>query len=158
MPPHVATEAHETLPPEHDDFQTLTELMTSLLPGSVTVAEVESNEVLDRFGENLDKKKDALRSLKTSKLWMQYLDMVDIVRNFIKGERTGNWSLHMQSLYDMLPYFAASGHNMYLKSVHLHIQKMSKLQEQHPEAFLRRTSCHSSHRQALGWFVYRPDN
>ena len=33
-----------------------------------------------------------------------------------QGERTGNWSLHLQAVYDMLPYFAAAGHNLYAKS------------------------------------------
>ena len=33
----------------------------------------------------------------------------------------------------MLPFFAASGHRLYLKSVHIYLQKMAKLPEQHPE-------------------------
>jgi hypothetical protein len=47
----------------------------------------------------------------------------------------GDWALHLQGLHDMLPYFAASGHKLYLKSVHIYLQKMSKLQEQNPEVY-----------------------
>ena len=35
----------------------------------------------------------------------------------------------------MLPYIAATGHNNYLKSVHLYLQKMSRLPEEHPDVF-----------------------
>lgn len=59
--------------------------------------------------------------------------MVDLLRKFIKAERLGNWDLHLQSLYEMLPFSAASGHRLYLKSVHIYLQKMAKLPEQHPE-------------------------
>jgi len=59
---------------------------------------------------------------------MQYSEMIDILRKFIKGERTGNWDLYLQS---MLPYFAAAGHNLYTKSAHVYISMMQKLQEEH---------------------------
>ena len=33
----------------------------------------------------------------------------------------GNWDLHLKSLQEMLPYFAAAGHNLlYTKSVHMY--------------------------------------
>ena len=35
----------------------------------------------------------------------------------------------------MLPYIAASGHNNHLKSVHLYLQKMSILPEEHPDVY-----------------------
>ena len=57
--------------------------------------------------------------------------MVELVRKFIKAERLGDWDLHIQSLYEMLSFFAASGHRFYMKSVHIYLQKMAKLPEQH---------------------------
>ena len=60
------------------------------------------------------------------------MNMTDILRNFIRAERTGNWALHLQSIQDMLPYLAASGHNMYTKSAMLYLQQMSNLKAQHP--------------------------
>ena len=50
--------------------------------------------------------------------------MVDLLRQFLKAERTGNWHLHLKSLQEMLPYFAAAGHNLYTKSVHIYLQQM----------------------------------
>ena len=41
----------------------------------------------------------------------------------------------MQSLRDMLPYLAASGHNNYTKSLLLYLRKMEKLEEIHPAVY-----------------------
>ncbi|CAG2232051.1 unnamed protein product [Mytilus edulis] len=67
------------------------------------------------------------------------MDMIDILRRFIKAERTGNWELHLQTVKDMLPYLAASGHNLYVKSSRVYLQQMENLKTTHPEvlAFLQ---------------------
>ena len=70
---------------------------------------------------------------RTAKLWLQYMAMVDILKKFIRAERTGNFNLHLEATNDMLPYFAATGHNFYLKSAQLYLQKMSKLKTEHPD-------------------------
>ena len=59
--------------------------------------------------------------------------MVDLLRKFIKAERLRDWHLHLQSVYELLSFFAVSGHRFYLKSVHIYLQDMAKLLEQHPE-------------------------
>ena len=40
--------------------------------------------------------------------------MLGILRKFIKAERTGKWLLHLQTVRDILTYFAATGHNAYI--------------------------------------------
>jgi len=55
------------------------------------------------------------------------MNMIDLLRMFLKAKLIGDWDLHLRSLHDMLPYFAASGHRLYLKSVHLYLQKMAHL-------------------------------
>ena len=72
---------------------------------------------------------------RTSALWLQYIEMVRILKLFIKAERTGNWELHMEALSRMLPYLAASGHNLYVKCARLYLQSMSKLQSDHPDVY-----------------------
>ena len=42
-------------------------------------------------------------SNRTLKLWMQYQRMAQILRSFIRSVRTGNWTLYLQCLSDMLP-------------------------------------------------------
>ncbi len=44
------------------------------------------------------------RHSKTAQLWLQYMDMVRLLRQFIKAERTRNWKFHLQTLTDMLPF------------------------------------------------------
>ncbi|CAM1324721.1 Uncharacterised protein r2_g3346 [Pycnogonum litorale] len=56
--------------------------------------------------------------------------MVDILRKFLKAERLGIWELHIQAMRYMLPYLAASGHNLYTKC-----QNMAKLCDTSPEVY-----------------------
>ena len=61
------------------------------------------------------------------------MEMVDIMRSFLRSERTGDWVLNLQTLHRMLPYMAAAGHNLYAKSVHIYLQMMDALEQEHPE-------------------------
>ena len=79
--------------------------------------------------------KGGIQDRRTAKLWLQYMDIIDILQKFIKAEHTGYWKLHLDSLSEMLPYFAASGHNLYTKSVHVYLQMMSELEREHPEVY-----------------------
>ena len=60
------------------------------------------------------------------------MDMVDILRKYIRAERTGNWSLHLHAIQEMLPYLAASCHNLYTKSAIVYLQQMFNIQTEHP--------------------------
>ena len=53
----------------------------------------------------------------------------DILRMFLKGERTVIWALHIQAMYDIMPYLAASGHNLYTKCIDVYLQQMNKRHE-----------------------------
>ena len=63
------------------------------------------------------------------------MDMVDILRKFLRAERTGNWALHLEAISEMLPFMAASGHNLYTKSARIYVQRMCKLQAEHPVVY-----------------------
>uniref|UniRef100_A0A6P7H5E5 Uncharacterized protein LOC114347235 n=1 Tax=Diabrotica virgifera virgifera TaxID=50390 RepID=A0A6P7H5E5_DIAVI len=65
----------------------------------------------------------------TAKLWMQYYDMVNITKQFINAERSGNWDMHLKCLRRMLPYFNASGHYLYAKSSQIYLQDMYNLEK-----------------------------
>jgi len=67
-----------------------------------------------------------MQNQRTAVPWIQYMHMVDILRTFIRAERTGNWKLHLQAVHDMLPYFAAA---------YLYMQSMCDLQKEHPEVY-----------------------
>jgi len=87
------------------------------LTGKIVSAEEASTaDILTEIQECVCRKKDVLTgSSRIAALWIQYLEMVDILSSFIKAERTANWELHLEALTRMLPYLAASGHNLYVK-------------------------------------------
>ena len=68
-------------------------------------------------------------------LWLQYMSMNDLMKKFFHAERLGDWKLHLQCLQEMLPYFAACGHNNYAKSVWLYLQQMSTLEKNNPTVY-----------------------
>ena len=81
----------------------------------------------------IDAERQSLQNFLTAHLWLQYMDMVQILCKFIKAELTRQWELHLQVVHDMLPYLAAAGHNAYTKFAHLYLQCMLNLGEDHPD-------------------------
>lgn len=65
----------------------------------------------------------------TAKLWVQYIRMTSLLKQFIEAERTGNWDLHVTTVRKMLPFFHASEHFNYAKSAHLYLQDVASLKE-----------------------------
>ena len=100
-----------------------------------TADEVISSKCMRRIAWRIEEEKQSMRNNPTACLWLMYIDMVTILQSFIKAERTGNWELHLQTVHDMLPYFAAAGHNLYTKSAYLYLQKMTELKEDHPDVY-----------------------
>lgn len=119
----------------HEDLQQASQLLEKMVKNEISIEEIEQASVLKRMDEKMKEWKDKMRNLKTAGLWFQYMDMIDILRQFIMAERTGNWRLHLETLSMMLPYLASSGHNLYVKSINLYLQKMSKLEQDHNTVF-----------------------
>ena len=119
------------------DLDELAALHKNLMEGSVSAEEFCQADVLTSIKELLRAKTESLKSYRTATLWLQYMEMVDILRKFVRAERIGNWALHLEAVSEMLPYLAASGHNLYTKSAHLYVQRMSKLKDEHPDVYQR---------------------
>ena len=47
----------------------------------------------------------------------------------------GNFHLHLQSVKEILPYFAAAGHRLYTKSAYMYLQSTSKLATTRPNVY-----------------------
>ena len=58
---------------------------------------------------------------RTAALRILYQDLIDIVRDFIRADRLGDWRLHINSVSNSLPIFAAADHHNYSKSAYLRI-------------------------------------
>ena len=98
-----------------------------------SVATSEAPECLLKLETEFTKFKDSLvQRSRTAKLWIQFTKYVQIVKNFIRAERTGDWHLHLQVVSQMMSLFAASGHNNYTKSSRLYLQMMLELPVTHP--------------------------
>ena len=77
----------------------------------------ESRVALIEVDARLEEEKKRNEASRTGRLWLQYMKMVDILKRFLRAERTGNWGMHLSSMKEMLPYFAAAGHNLYAKTI-----------------------------------------
>ena len=66
--------------------------------------------------------------------------------------------MHIQAMHEMLPYLAASGHNLYTKSIHIYLQQMSKLEEASPEVYRHFSQgLHVARRSNHFWAGLSPD-
>lgn len=86
----------------------------------------ECNQVI----KDLDKVfKKARENSRTAKLWLQYIDLIILVMEFIKAERTGNWKKHIETIKLMIPIFHSAGHSLYAKCAHLYLQLAAKYEK-----------------------------
>jgi len=65
---------------------------------------------------------------RTGSSWISYMEQVPRMKMFLYAERTGNWTLYLQCVSRMLPYFHAAGHLAYAKSARLYLQQMNSLE------------------------------
>ena len=110
-------------------------VMEGVLKEEYNLAELKNEPLLSDMKKTYENEKLSVQESRTGALWTQYLDMIEILKHFIAAERTGNWREHLSTLESMLPYFAAAGHNLYLKSSYVYLQQMSSLQQTHPEVY-----------------------
>ncbi len=106
-----------------------------MVDGISATSTLSSKALLHEIGDKMNSEKESIKNHRTAKLWLQYIEMIDILRMFIKAERIGDWNLHLQAVQEMLPYFAAAGHNLYAKSAYIYLQKMQQLPESHPAVY-----------------------
>ena len=88
---------------------------------------VVNTNIVSMIHEKLSNLKFIHGANRSGKLWIQFMDFASIVRMFIRAERTGDWNLHIDASEQMLPIFAAAGHNNYLKLVLLYLHDIKNL-------------------------------
>ena len=108
-----------------EDLEEVLGSYDKLMTKEITVESLCDEEIIDKIAETFKDVKESMKRSRTSTLWLQYMKMLDILRQFIKAERMGNWRLHLKATYEMLPYFAASRHNLYAKSAYIYYQMMT---------------------------------
>lgn len=120
-----------------EKFDKTLQLYHKLLSGSIRVDDIMGNVELTEIEQIIKEERERLSKYPTAKLWIQYMDMIHIMKIFIKAERTGNWQMHLYAVKEMLPFFAATGHNLYLKSAYTYLQQMQTLEGDHPDIYLK---------------------
>ncbi|CAG2207340.1 unnamed protein product [Mytilus edulis] len=120
---------------ETTEMKEIDELYSQLSSGELSASEAGESDVLKNLEATVRRKTEILKQSRTAKLWLQYSEMVQVLRQFIKAERTGNWPLHLQSIQEMLPFLAASGHNLYTKTAYVYLMTMQSLDEDHPDVY-----------------------
>ena len=72
-----------------------------------------TNRITQQFDERIQSKLSELSEKgRTAKLWMTYHTLVLKIKSFILAERILNHDLHLATVVDMLPTFAAAGHTV----------------------------------------------
>ena len=116
-----------------DDIGELRSLYDDLSDGKLNLEGADAPECLRKLEKLfLDYKISLSEKCRTAKLWLQFIDYVQILKDFIRAERTGNWALHLVSVHKMLNLFAATGQNNYAKCGRLYLHTMYDLPETHP--------------------------
>ena len=137
------------------ELAAIADLYDDLDSCKTTMQDVESSVELRALQMKLDMFTEALESKHfTAKLWLEYMEMVNIVRAFIKSERTGCWSHHLRTLQDMLPYLAAYGQ----KSLYVYLKQMIRSENMHPDVHRQFTQgMHVIRRSDRCWAGLSPD-
>lgn len=132
----TSTEEQEPVSNSSQDILSVAiNMYNQLINEDISVDTICESSILDDINARIAAKRKGLEVSRTASLWMRYSEMVNILKRFIKAERTGNWELHLQTLQDMLPYFAVAGHNLYAKSAYVCISMMQTLQQDHPDIY-----------------------
>ena len=84
-----------------------------------------------------DKYLDYLRHSngKLSSFWMSYLDIVEILLNFLRASRERNLELYLWAIRKMTPWWFAHDNLNYAPYLSAYVSQTSHLEEEHPEAF-----------------------
>ena len=86
-----------------------------------------------KLSRALTKYKDHLsKNSRTAQSWIQYIYYINIVKQFIRVERTGNWRNHLTVVGQMINLFAAPSNFRYAESARLYLQLMDELPVDYP--------------------------
>ena len=126
---------NENVGNNYQQRQEVKELFENIISKEILPENLSNNDTLKGMQCTFENTKRSPEGCRTAQLWLQYMYTIEILKRFIASERTGNWNGHLCALQQMLPYFAATGHNLYLKSAYIYIQKMLDLANTDPDVY-----------------------
>ena len=93
---------------------------------------IQSSTVLKLNTSLQTLKQELTEKSRPAKLWIAYMDYVQVAKLFTRAERTGDWNTYLIAVNSMLNLFAATGHFNYAKCGRLYLQYMQRLPETNP--------------------------
>ena len=117
-------------------------LYDDLMAGTLSLATLQDAYIVEAIAQQPVHGKNARRDKRTAKLWLQYLEMVEILLSFINSDRTANLQLHLKMGKVMLHFLAAAGHDNYANALHLYLQNIHNLHETHLEVYMHFEEVH----------------
>ena len=120
------------------DMKRLETIYQELLDEKITVTDALGDETVLLLTRELENVILATKQKgRTPTLWIQYYESVQIILQYIRAERTGNWDLHVHCVKMMNKYLHAAGHLQMAKSGHLYLQVMEDMSNTIPKEDLK---------------------
>ena len=69
------------------------------------------------------------------KYWDGVIDLTSMLHNLIAPDREGDWEGHLQAVQDLLPVFCEADCINYLRYATCYLEKMRKLDQEHPDLY-----------------------
>ena len=90
----------------------------------------QNNDTIDLVLDEVEKVKVKRSATERNRLWLIYIEMIEMLCNNLMAERCGLWDLYLSTLSQMLPYFAGTGRNSNTRYVYWFLQEMVYLDEE----------------------------
>ena len=71
-------------------------LYDDLMAGTLSLETLHDSHIVEEIAQQLVQVKDAMRDKRTAKLWLLYLEIVEIWLSFSKSDKTGNRQMHLK--------------------------------------------------------------
>ena len=118
-------------------LDTLVEMRAAIVKKSRTESEhlfqqfkASSAELINEFDQFVLK---GIEESEIFKYWDTFIRLMTHIENLIRSDREGNWTLHLQSVQNLLPIFSAFDSTNYLRWCSLYLEDMYRLPETAPE-------------------------
>lgn len=87
----------------------------------------QTRKSLKEIAELLEQFKVKYCVAPTAKLWLMFIEMVDILKHYIQAERFGLWKDHLAEAHRMLPFLVSAGHTNYSACLPHYLEDMRNL-------------------------------
>lgn len=115
------------------DVVALNQIWSDLVAEEIGVSDAMSDPAIQQLTNTIIQLyQTASHQSRTAKLWIQYVDQVSLMKQFVRAERSGYFSLHLHTIARMQPYLHAAGRLAYAKSSQVYLQAMEDLEEKMP--------------------------